>query len=275
MQINYDIDRLNEILQDFSNACGINIIIVDKDFSVLSKKWRKNNRYCYTIQSIQSGNHACTLSDRTLFERCRKSGKAEIQICHAGLVDVAVPVFFNDEVIAYIILGQMKQNHDFSTVSDYLSNLPVDKLEMETLYKDLPIFDADRISSIANIASMVAKYIMLEDVLKPESNLIIERATDYIAKNLGENLSIEQISKQLNVCRSTLYKNFEDKFHCTPGEYIKSKRIERSKELLLNSSLSIEEISEQVGFSSGAYFSHIFKDLTGTSPLKFRKTNHL
>ena len=53
MQINYDIERLNEILQDFSNACGINIIIVDKNFSILSKKWRKNNRYCYTIQSFQ------------------------------------------------------------------------------------------------------------------------------------------------------------------------------------------------------------------------------
>ncbi len=272
MNINYDIKRLDEILNDFSNACGINIIAVDKDFSPLDKKWTKHNRYCQTIQSSPCGDNACLLSDRTLFERCRASGKAEMQICHAGLVDVAVPIVFNDDILAYIILGQMRKSEDFSSVSKYLEHLPVDRAEMEKLYDDLPLFDAARIESIANIATMVAKYIMLEDVLKPEINLIIERATDHIDKNLGGDLSIESLSRELNICRSALYKNFEAKFSCTPGEYIKKRRIEKSKEYLLSSALSIEDISEQVGFSSGAYFSHVFKELEGISPLRFRKT---
>lgn len=271
MNINYDIKRLDEILSNFSHACGINIIAVDKDFSPLDKKWTKHNRYCQTIQSTPCGANACHLSDRSLFEKCRASGKAETQICHAGLVDVAVPIIFNDEILAYIILGQMKRSEDFSSVSKYLEKLPVDSQEMEKLYEDLPIFDAERIASIANIASMVAKYIMLEDILKPESNLIVERATAYIEENLGGDLAIENLSRQLNICRSALYKNFELKFSCTPGEYIKRRRIEKSKEYLLTTTLSIEDISEHVGFSSGAYFSNVFKEFEGISPLKYRK----
>ncbi len=271
MNINYDLEKLNTVLNDFSNVCGININIVDKEFAPLSKKWRRNNKYCYTIQSTTDGGYACYCSDQKLYEKCKASKKTEVHICHAGLVDVAVPIFFEDDVLGYIILGQMKKNVDFSSVAGYLINIPVDMKVMECLYEDLPFFDTERINSIANIATMISKYILLENILKPESNLIIERATDYIDKNLGKDLSIEQISKQLNVCRSSLYKNFENKFRCTPGEYIKKKRIEKSKELLLTSQLSIEDISEQVGFSSGAYFSHVFKDLVKVSPLKFRK----
>lgn len=269
--MNYDIERLNGILQDFSNACGINIIVVDNDFRPLNKKWSKNNQYCYTIQSTPYGNHACRCSDHNLFLKCRASKKAELQICHAGLVDVAVPIIFNDDILAYIILGQMKKSDDFSQVAEHLTNLPIDRKKMENLYQDLPIFDAERISSTANIATMVAKYIMLENVLKPESNFVIEKATSFIDKNLGDDLSIAILSKSLNICRSTLYKNFEAKFKCTPGEYIKQKRIEKAKQLLLDPELSVERISEQVGFSSGAYFSHVFKSLTGLSPLNYRK----
>ena len=275
MIINYDIERLDGILQDFSNACGINIIIVDINFSPLNTKWSKNNRYCYAIQSTKYGKQACSCSDRKLFEKCRASRKAEVQICHAGLVDVAVPIIFNDDILAYIILGQMKKGDDFSLVSKYLKNIPIENEKMAELYEDLPLFDADRIDSIANIATMVAKYIMLEAVLKPESNIIIERATNFIEKNLGDDLSIETLSNRLNICRSALYKNFEIKFSCTPGEYIKARRIEKSKDLLINSDLSIESISEQVGFSSGAYFSHVFKALTGSSPLSYRKTQRI
>ena len=167
----------------------------------------------------------------------------------------------------------MKENVDFASVSGYLSGIPVNMEMMEHLYEDLPLFDDERISSIANIATMLAKHILLENILTPDNNVILWQTTEYIDKHLGEDLSIEQITKRLNVCRSVIYKNFMVRFGCTPGEYIKQKRIEKAKEYLLDSALSVEEISQKVGFSSGAYFSSVFKNLVGTSPLNFRKTN--
>ena len=165
----------------------------------------------------------------------------------------------------------MKENDDFSSVAGHLTNIPVDMELMEHLYEDLPFFDTERINSIANIATMLSKHILLENILKPNNNVVLWQATEYIEKHLGEELSIEQITKQLNVCRSVIYKNFKAKFNCTPGEYIKNKRIEKAKEYLLDSALSVEEISQKVGFSSGAYFSSVFTALVGTSPLNVRK----
>ena len=54
-------------------------------------------------------------------------------------------------------------------------------------------------------------------------------------------------------------------------EHLNKKGIEWSEQLLLCTDLSIEEISLAVGFSSASYYSKLFKNEKGISPLKFRQ----
>ena len=70
-----------------------------------------------------------------------------------------------------------------------------------------------------------------------------------------------------------LYEAFHRRFHCTVSSYINSKRVERSTELLRKTDLSMEDISQRVGFSSASYYSKIFKKHTGTTPLQYRKNS--
>ena len=57
----------------------------------------------------------------------------------------------------------------------------------------------------------------------------------------------------------------------TVMDYVLKTRIMMAKELLSNGLTSVTEISEACGFSSISYFSQAFKNLTGTTPLKYRK----
>lgn len=57
----------------------------------------------------------------------------------------------------------------------------------------------------------------------------------------------------------------------SPYKFILSLRIDEAKELLLFSSMSINEISEQIGFADSSYFSRIFRKYTGCSPSDWRK----
>jgi AraC-like DNA-binding protein len=68
-----------------------------------------------------------------------------------------------------------------------------------------------------------------------------------------------------------LYSKFHARFHCTVGEYLNQKRLEQSIPLLINTSLSIEEVSQRVGFSSASYYTKLFKQRMGITPLNFRK----
>ena len=198
-----------------------------------------------------------------------------MHICHAGLVDVAVPVKYDGEVAGYIILGQMKTNSDFSQVKEHLKEYDLNINDMESHYDNIELYDSTKIESVSNIASMLIKYILFENMLKPDINPSIQRAVNYINSNLSENLSVKTIEKNANVSKSVLYKKFHEEFGCTLSEFINRRRIDTAKLLLKKNELSIEEISQRLGYSNASYFGKIFKKNEGISPLKYRKTSNI
>ncbi len=274
MIINYDIKKINSALFDFYNATGIDMDFLKTDFSPAGSERLAENSYCRKLQSNDAGRKACAYSDMELLEKCKKSKKTEMHICHAGLVNVAIPLLYDDVIIGYIIFGRMKPNTDFAAIKNYISSLGIDAKKAEELYSDIPLFESDKIQSVSNIAIMLAKYILLKNMIRPDLSESMQKAVDYISENLEKDLSVKNISKSINVSKSVLYKNFHTHFGCTVSEYIHTKRIEKSLELITKTDLSIEEISQKVGFSSASYFSKIFKKQIGMAPLKYKKSGH-
>ena len=59
----------------------------------------------------------------------------------------------------------------------------------------------------------------------------------------------------------------------TPVDYINRFRISKSIIFMYDKNLSIEEISEKVGFKSSIYFRRVFKKITGKTPREYKKTS--
>ncbi len=95
---------------------------------------RGNECYCHAIQNTEAGKKACFLSDACLLEKCKKSKKPQMHVCHAGLVDIVVPILYEDIIIGYIIFGQLKMENHFSAFENYIADLGLD------IEKRLPIF---------------------------------------------------------------------------------------------------------------------------------------
>lgn len=275
MIINYDVKKISSALLDFYNATGIDIDLLKPDFTSACDYRLKNLSYCEAVQSTQIGSKACLLSDERLLTKCRESKQTELCTCHAGLINVAIPLLYNDIIIGYIIFGRMKPDINLSSLSGYIKKIGLDTDMMTEYYSEIPTFDSNKIQSLSNIATMLAKYILLKNMIGPNFNENLQKAADYIDRNLESELSIKSISKNVNISKSVLYKNFHSHFNCTVSEYINTKRIERSIELMKNSALSIEEISQKVGFSSAAYYSRIFKKQMGLPPIKYRKRERI
>ena len=272
MIVDYDIDKLKNTLRNFSNVTGVNIQLLKEDFSSFDFDLFKND-FCLSIQSCKEGKNACHNCDIELLGKCRQTKQAPMHTCHAGLVDIAVPILYNDEVLGYIILGQMKSKTDFEKIKNKISKYSVDVSKMENYYNSLAFFDYDKIESIAEIAIMLTKYIMLENMLKPGSERNIDKVVEFICKNTDKPLTVEYISKKVNISKSVIYKDFRNYYNCTLKEFVNKKRIEESIKLLKETDLSIEEISGKVGFSSSAYYASLFKKENGVSPLKYKRIN--
>lgn len=273
MTAEFDTKKISTMLQDFYNATGIDMDLLKGDFTPASGHRLRNNRYCSLVQSTAAGRLACKESDAQLLQQCAATGQMQTHICHAGLVDVAIPIVYDDSILGYIIFGRMKPNLDFSALEHYIARLGVGIPEAESAYDQIPFFDKEKIHSLSNIATLMVKYILLERMLTPKTTGNIEKAVAYIQDNLHRELSIQDISRNSNLSKTMLYEAFHRRFHCTVSGYINSKRVERSMELLRKTDLSMEDISQRVGFSSASYYSKIFKKHTGTSPLQYRKNN--
>lgn len=273
MFLNYDPEKIGDLSRDFFTATGVVLGVCDENFKLLTYKRQKNNKFCEKIHTKDEGRLACRCSDRELLERCKKEEGPVMHICHAGLVDLALPIVYDKKIIAYLLLGQIRVEKSFPVLQKKALFSDEDILELQKLYDELSVFDKKRIESISNVAMMMVKYILFENMLTPKYDPAFDRALTFINENLENNLTISKISNAALIPKSSLYKMFHTHFGCTVNEYINSKRVESAEELLINGNLSIDEISEKFGFSTQQYFSKVFKKFKGVSPAQFRKNN--
>ncbi len=89
---------------------------------------------------------------------------------------------------------------------------------------------------------------------------------DLIESDLAENLSLKTLATTAGLSEYHFLRMFKQSTGYTPHQYILNQRIERSKELLKKTDMTITEIAYLLGFSTPAHFTHYFRRKTGVSP---------
>lgn len=264
----YDTDKLERAMYDFNRATGVSITLFDLDKRPVTLNGSSCCQYCASVAALRETKHSCSKSNNELLDRCKKTMHPEKHICRAGLLDIAIPLIHADEVVGYLMIGQIKQNEKFP---DDLFGSGADSDMLRHQYDLIPLFDEEKIASITNIGTMLTRYIMLENMVHSQPNRTFSLIESYVDEHLGERITVNSLAMETHISVSGIYKCLSRSRGCTPGEFICKKRLEKSVSLLLESELSISEIAEATGFSDAAHFSKIFKKAYSTSPLKYRK----
>ena len=100
---------------------------------------------------------------------------------------------------------------------------------------------------------------------------VIQKVVAFINTNYMHKISLDDIAKEGFLSSSYLSKLFKSEMKINLSTYINNVRVEKSKLLLLDSSLSIIDVASMVGFEEQSYFSKVFKNVTGVSPGKLRQ----
>ena len=99
----------------------------------------------------------------------------------------------------------------------------------------------------------------------------IIKLNEMIDRHLSQsNLDVKFLTGQMAMSRTSLYNKIKELTGIGANDYINRRRIDRATDLLLQSDMSITEISEQVGFAYQRYFSTLFKEVKGMTPSQFR-----
>lgn len=102
----------------------------------------------------------------------------------------------------------------------------------------------------------------------------IDKAAEFIDRNSEKNLPVSALAESCNMSVSNFYMLFK-KFKCvTPIEYRNHTRICRAMRILKSDrQISIEELSQLLGYESPTYFRRTFKKITGKTPREYRSGN--
>lgn len=110
-------------------------------------------------------------------------------------------------------------------------------------------------------------------VQPPSKSKECAAAKRYIDENFSENITLDKLAEITHVNKYYLSHTFQREYNTSPINYLLNRRITESKALLTSTDFSLTQISEQMGFSSPAYFSQSFRRFTGQSPLEYRRKN--
>ncbi len=107
--------------------------------------------------------------------------------------------------------------------------------------------------------------------ISPLDEKLMAQIIGNIEKNMNNaDYSVEQLSTDVAMHRMNLYRKIQSIAGMSPSEFIRTMRIKRAAQLLeQNSSLSIVEISEMVGFNTPKYFTNYFKQIYGVTPSQY------
>jgi AraC family transcriptional regulator len=108
-----------------------------------------------------------------------------------------------------------------------------------------------------------------ENSAKPPAWL--KTARELIRDRCTEPVSVAEVAAAVAVHPLHLARSFRRYFGCSPGEFLRSSRIEFASNLLLNSKKTLAEIALISGFADQSRFTHSFKQIVGTTPAKFRQ----
>lgn len=99
---------------------------------------------------------------------------------------------------------------------------------------------------------------------------MVSRARLQIREHLESSLTIQQVAEDLGVSYSNFRKLFKEYTGISPATYQQDLRLQRAKELLSTTDMSVKEIAYRLNFESPDYFSAKFKAKTGRRPSELR-----
>lgn len=217
------------------------------------------------------------------------NGKEALDICRKSSPDAIVSDIQMPQMNGYELCKQIKEDLEISHIPIILLTARNDEESQIFGYKngadsylvkpfEISILYTAICSQLKNRERMRLRYANIGVLPKPQESTFssaderfLYRMNKLIVENLDDTqLGVPFLCTELGISRASLYNKLKALTGMGANDYINKIRIERAADLLSNTSLSINEIADQTGFSTSRYFSTVFKQCMGCSPTSYK-----
>ena len=281
--------ELIKIQEEIVNMTKMAIVIVDDEGNYLTEK-SNYSEFCKIFRKNKELNCFCEKCDVKALSKVFLSLKPYIYRCHAGLVDMIIPIIYQGELIGAFLVGQilLEDEETFELENILVENVgkEFNLKKIAENYDFLKKVKYNDLQSIASILHYTSVYIseciknkkwynhIVENNIKEErvqySHSQISAAITHINEKIKENIYLEDVAGLCNLSISQFSRVFKKEIGKTFKEYILIKKVEKAKYFLEITNKSLSEISNEIGIEDSSYFTKVFKKYVKICPKDYR-----
>lgn len=164
-----------------------------------------------------------------------------------------------EKLLNYMLIHLLRELRELRQVSHHEEEAVWGRLQQPLGLKDL-------MELLENLADRPKE----PTASRKSAEQLMAKAGDYIQKQLGSTLGIEEVADHLGISCSYFCLLFKNYYGETFVEHLTRQRMEAAKRLLQNSDTSITQIGQLLGYQERRYFTKVFQKFTGRTPSEFR-----
>ncbi|MFZ2657331.1 MAG: PocR ligand-binding domain-containing protein [Victivallales bacterium] len=235
---------------------------------------------CRLIRGNSEGLLRCTNCDRRYHKKAVQNSKPQLYTCHAGFLDMAVPVFVQGRHVATISSGQVLPEPPSQIACKrflkQISWLDYPESVLRRAYFESPYLPREKIRYVMELLELFALQLCdsLQKIKELEARLDrdeIRRAKEFIAGHFhNTSLGLSDVATHVRLSPAHFSHIFKQESGMSFVQAVQAKRVAEAKKLMTNTSKSITEICFSCGFNSLTHFNRVFRHIEGCSPSQYR-----
>lgn len=274
MQLFYT-PEVKQLIEDFSYCFDVKITFFSPEmYEYLVGYHTRSSDFCTLMQSGLNARYRCIQQDKLMCSRCREEGVKQIYVCHAGLVEVIIPIVFEGEISAYAFIGQFRSSDNIpDLLLEEWKRASLDEKELISAFFDRPMYTGEKLDKMIRLFSQNLELLLSSRSLKIFHPSITEEVISYIDQNIGRKIDIAEVASYLSKSESTVSHSVKRELGISFKELLISRRISAFEHLIISyPELQVKEAALQVGYDDALYFSRLYRQKRGCSPSSFVKT---
>lgn len=138
------------------------------------------------------------------------------------------------------------------------------------------MFDLKTVCLLCKLAGLISeKYATITDDSRKSADYMILKTTQYMEENYFSKITVDDLSRIVNMSAPNFYRYFKKVFNTSPMEYLKRIKISHATAMLSSTDKSISFIAQECGFFDSSHFTHTFEQATNMNPKEFRRKSHI
>ena len=237
---------------------------------------------CEALRNTEKGRILCRKSDDNAASHAKNIGDSYLYKCHAGFFDIVVPLFDKNGIyLGCLSSGQFyikDEQYPDSETFEHLSEITgVDADKLCEYCRKTVVLTREQIDGVIGFLKLMGQLIVsthhnlmfMESVNAPDRILAVQ---NYIHENFSMPLSVESVAKKFFFSANYFSRIFRKEIGVGFNAYLNCYRVDKAREMLEETELSVGEIAFICGFGSISQFNRVFKSVAGISPRTFRNS---